>query len=545
MKRYIIPAVLLAGIMGFSSCEDQLDIEQHGATPSTSFYSTDDECLEGLSALYKYMELGWVLPDQHFGMAISDDVYAGGGQRGNDGAWEEINELRFTAANSKILTLFQTYYETIYRCNLLTTNCNGGTNIQNRIVAEAKVIRAFTYLRLASYFGDVPIITEEITDGNYTRKVSSRAEVFAQVEKDLDEAIKSGTLLEKASVDDQLVNVTKQTAQGLLGKAYVYESTFLGTDHWAAAREALEAVINSNKYELCTDDYDDQFHMVGRFSKESMFESNRMYDTQNIQYLSGYSMQRLGWRTEKFNQTQLNAAQAAGLINCSPESYGFFNPSRELYQAFVEMEGEDGWRLNETMKTYRQLCAMPLQIQQSMNIYGTAGQFQTKMPSRAEERIKVHKVAQDYVFFRYADVLLLAAEAELPLHGGTQAKCDEYLNRIKARAREANKPGNYTLEDIQKERRLELCFEGSRYPDLVRWGLIAEAYKDKGKKIPSLHGMYDHSDNTNELHENVDGYNVSYTTTASQGWQDKFKILPIPQNEIDVNSAIEQNAAWK
>jgi len=544
MKKYFLTAGLLTCVMGFTACEDQLDVDQHGATSSTSFYSNDTECLEGLSALYKYMELGWLLPDMHFGMAISDDVYAGGGQRGNDGAWEEINELRYTAANSKILTLFQTYYETIYRCNLLTSNCNGETTTQKRIVAEAKVIRAFTYLRLASYFGDVPLITAEITDGQYTRPCSTRAEIFAQIEQDLNEAIQSGALLEKSSVNDQLVNVTKQTAQGLLGKAYVYESTFLGTNKWAEARTALDAVISSGKYALVTEDYDDQFHMVGRFSTESMFESNRLYDAQNIQYVSGYSHQRLGWRTEKFNQTQLQTAQKEGWINCSPESYGFFSPSQELYDAFVEVEGEDGWRLNETMRTYKQLAALPLQIQQSMNVYGTAGHFQTKMPSRAEERVQVHKVAQDVVYFRYADVLLLAAEAELPEHGGSQSKCDNYLNQIKTRAREANKPGNYTLTDVQKERRLELCFEGSRYPDLVRWNIIAEAYKDKGKKIPSLHGLYDHSDNNNELHENVNGYNVSFTQTASQGWQDKFKVVPIPQSEIDVNPQVTQAAGW-
>ena len=550
MKRYIFIAALAAGMLSFSSCNDELDIEQHGATPSSSFYSNDTECLEGLAALYSIFNSmpsvgNWYTGEQHIIMVLSDDCYTGGGNRGNDGQLEELNELRYTAANGKISTLFQLYYGTIYRANLLTSNVPGDTQLQKRIIAEAKVLRAFTYLRLVSYFGEVPLITEEITDGNYARPSASMAEIYAQIEKDLTEAIESGALLEKQSVNDKMVNVTKQTAQGLLGKAYVYESTFLGVNKYAEARAALEAVINSGKYALVTDDYDDQFHKAGEFSTESMFENNRVLDANNLCYI--YSVQRMGWRTEMFNINELDAAQASGAINCSPESYGFFNPSQELYDAFVEMEGEDGWRLNETMKTYNQLVQIPLRIANGKTIYGNAGYFCTKMPSRAEERVVVHKIAQNIVFFRYAEVLLLAAEAELPANGGNQAKCDEYLNKIKARAREdaSKMQGNYTLTDVQKERRLELCFEGTRHPDVVRWGIAAQVYQNKGKKIPSIHGMYDNSDNQNEKHENVNGYNISYTETNGPGWQDKFKFLPIPQGEIDVNKEIEQHAEWR
>lgn len=551
MKRYIFIAALAAGVMSFSSCQDELDVEQHGAINTDAFYSNDAECLEGLAALYttfNSMPSGsnnWYTGEQHFGFAISDDCYTGGGARGNDSGWEEINELRFTASNAKISGLFQIYYTTIYRANLLVSHVAGTTPVQQRIIAEAKTIRAFCYLKLTSYFGSVPLIVEEITDGKYAKPVASPSEIYAQIEQDLTEAINSGAMLEKSSVNDKMVNVTKQTAQGLLGKAYVYESTFTGVNKWSDARTALEAVINSGKYALVTNDFDDQFHKAGEFSTESMFENNRVFDSNNLSYI--YSVQRLGWRTEMFNIAELDAAQASGAINCANESYGFFNPSQELYEAFVEMEGEDGWRLNETMKTYKQLVQIPLRIQEGKAVYGNAGYFCTKVPPRAEERVVVHKIAQNIVFFRYADVLLLAAEAELPVNGGNQAKCDEYLNQIKSRAREdaSKMRGNYTLTDVQKERRLELCFEGSRYPDIVRWGIIADVYKDKGKRIPSLHGLYDHSDNNNTLAENVNGYNISYTETASQGFQPKFAQLPLPQGEIDVNEFVEQTELWK
>ena len=81
MKRYIFIAALAAGVMSFSSCQDELDVEQHGAINTDAFYSNDAECLEGLAALYttfNSMPSGsnnWYTGEQHFGFAISDDCY--------------------------------------------------------------------------------------------------------------------------------------------------------------------------------------------------------------------------------------------------------------------------------------------------------------------------------------------------------------------------------------------------------------------------------------------------------------------------------------
>lgn len=545
MKTNIILAGILACTVAFSSCEDILDVDQHGAVSSDSFYSNDQECIEGLSALYKYLETGWPVNDGHFGMAISDDCYVGGGNRGSGATWEQINEITYEANNENIKTLFQTYYNTIYRANLLIDHCTAGTKVQDRIVAEAKTIRAFTYLRLTCYFSDVPLIIHEITDGNYTRPVSSRAEIFAQIEADLKEAIESNALLEKASVNDKVVNVTKQTAQALLGKALVFESTFLGTDRWADARKALDAVISSGKYALVdVNHYQDMFHNDGRFSTESLFETNRLLDAQNI--VTVYMTYRQGFRANNVNQQQLKAAVAAGKANNS-WSQGFFNSTLDLYHAFVELEGENGVRLNQTLTTYKQMTQIPLCLDAKKYFYGTEGVMMTKLAARDNERIANHKYGQDIVFLRYADVLLLAAEAYLPAHGGNQETCDKYLNMVKQRAGELSTPGNYTLTDIQKERRVELCFEGSRFIDLVRWNIIADVYKDKGKRIPTIYGLYDQSDNTgNPLYENVEGYNVNYYVNASHtGWNNRYSVLPIPQDEVDVNTQIEQNPLWK
>ncbi|WP_163323736.1 RagB/SusD family nutrient uptake outer membrane protein [Draconibacterium mangrovi] len=541
-KLIIIVSIVLI-IMGFYSCEDQLDIEQHGVRDVSNFYKTDEQCLEGLAAIYYQIETSWRNNDFFITASLADDAYPGGGARGNDVNLEEMNEFRHNANNGRVSELFVLYYTTIYRCKMLIsrTDIENGSSTQKRCVAEAQVIRAFTYLRLVSFFGEVPLIAEELS-GDFARPSASLSEIYSQIELDLNNAIASGALLEKENASSQLVNVSKQLAQAVLGKAYVYESTFTNVDKWTEARQALNAVISSGKYELFEGDYLDIFHYGGRFSTESMFETNRLFDSQNL--AMDRSLTRLGWRKDRFKPDQLEVTQSTGLTFCANESYGFMNPTRELYKAFEEMEGEDGYRLNQVMISYKQLNEMPLQIGDGNYVYGNAGYFPLKFMTQASERVARNTYATNYMLFRYAEVLLLAAEAELPEHGGSQAKVDEYVNMIKARAGIANQPGNYTLEDIQKEKRLELCFECTRYPDLVRWGIAAQVLADKGKQVPLLYGLYDGSDNSNQKFTDTDGYNISWYETSGTGFQTKHEFLPIPQEELNVNKQISQHEGW-
>lgn len=543
MKKIIKSLAIACAAVCMVSCNDALDTEQHGSISVSQFYKTDAEALQGLAAIYNQIQGNWRFYDFMVTSSLSDDFYTGGGARGNDTGLEELNEFRVSLDNARMSGAFSNYYNAVYRCNLLVSNLQEASSSEmKRCYAEALVLRAFVYLRLVSYFGEVPLIVEQITDGNYAKPSATKAEIYTQIEADLQEAINTGSLLEKSGVNDKVVNVTKQFAQALLGKAYIYESTFLNTNKWNEARTALSAVINSGKYALYAGNYTDQFHITAPFTCESMFETNVVADGQNI--TTPMMTQRLGWRTEMFKANQLIATQAAGLTHCATESYGFYSPSRELYKAFVEEEGEDGYRLNQVIITYKQMAAMPLQVENGKVVYANAGYFPLKFMPLMSERLKTNSYAMNLVLFRFAEVLMLAAEAELPEHGGSQANVDKYMNMIRQRAGVQNQPGNYSLNDIIKEKRLELFGEATRFPDVVRWGIAADVFKETGKRIPKLYGLADGSDNSNKQYENVDGYNIEWLTTGGQGWQAKYASLPLPQGEIDVNKEITQHEGW-
>ena len=131
------------------------------------------------------------------------------------------------------------------------------------------------------------------------------------------------------------------------------------------------------------------------------------------------------------------------------------------------------------------------------------------------------------VHTRYAEVLLLAAEA--CLLSGDQASALNYINQVRARAH-LESLGSLTLEDIKKEKRLELCFECTRYQDLVRWGDASSVLAQQGKIIPALHN---------------DGKVTVAVTNTDFGFKSgKHELLPFPEHEMNVNKNLVQNPGW-
>jgi hypothetical protein len=126
---------------------------------------------------------------------------------------------------------------------------------------------------------------------------------------------------------------------------------------------------------------------------------------------------------------------------------------------------------------------------------------------------------------RYAEVLLLAAEAQL--QAGNSSKALDYINQIRVRAKETPLT-SVTLNDIKTEKRLELCNESVRFQDLVRWGDAASALGQQGKEIPAFG-----TEGVQWLFKN-DKY----------GFQEKHNLLPIPLKEIELNPNMTQNTGW-
>ena len=521
MKKNKLYIALLAVVSLMTvSCESKLDIEKHGNMGSMDTYYTTDENINSASAALYLSVRSNYFTWYFLKNLLSDDVWCGGGQRGDNGEMEKLNEYTYDSNHGSVEGVYTGLYTVIYNANLIIEMTQGDTPVMKHAINEAKVFRAWAHFELVSLWGTAPKVDHLLKPDEYRQSNSDPAETWAFVEQDLTEAINSGTLPSKTSANDAEtgIRVTKEFAQALLGKAYLFQ----GKNSEAAAM--LENVISSNKYALFQGEYDDQFHAAANNNCESVFELQKRNDPEQLwnTFDMVYIMQ--GWRTSAL------AYNMPAIGELALGNYGFFNPRKSLYDAFVAWEGEDGYRKNKTIWNYDQLNAYGVSIQPGASVYGDEGYFFWKNQAYREDcaaDMSYFQVGQfiDLKVMRYAEVLLLAAEANL--QAGNSSNALKYINMVRERAKETPL-ASVSLSDIKMEKRLELCNEGVRYQDLVRWGDAKTAMAEQGKQVPAFTGS--------DVQWNWQ--NTKY------GFQDRNVLLPIPLKELELNPNMNQNAGW-
>jgi len=161
--------------------------------------------------------------------------------------------------------------------------------------------------------------------------------------------------------------------------------------------------------------------------------------------------------------------------------------------------------------------------------YGTEGHIRLKHGAYVDETPgeEYHTISgMNFRITRYADVLLMAAEAYNRKSGSDDAKALSYINQVRERAQmpALTTTGDNLFEDIKKERRLELAFEFVRYQDLIRWGDAANVLAEQGKRIPRGDG--------------------TYIEVPDAGFKERHWLLPFPDTEMNVNPNLTQNPGW-
>ena len=252
MKKTIsIILSTIAILAGSVSCSDLLDIPKNGSLDFDSFYNTDEQAESAVAAIYyqqRDIEFFYMLMKNLF----ADDFWAGGSARNDNPDLEAMNEFTFDTNNSYISSLFQNYYQIIYKANVVLTNVDPDSRVKEQMIAEAKVFRAWSYFELISLWGNPPLVDHPLSPSEYEQPNGMTEELWALVEKDLREAIESSRLVSKKSLsDDSNYRVTREYAYALLGKALLWQ----GKNKEAA--EAFEEVIGSGLYDLYRGDYKD------------------------------------------------------------------------------------------------------------------------------------------------------------------------------------------------------------------------------------------------------------------------------------------------
>ena len=520
MRKNIIYSLLLVVAALFAGCESRLDIAKHGNMgDQNDFYQTDEQTEQAVASMYsslKGLYYNWFFTKN----LLSDDVWCGGGQRGDNTSLEQLNEYTYGTDNGMIQGVFSGLYGLIYQSNLVIEKVADDTPAKKRAIAEAKFFRAWANFELVTLWGTAPLVDHLLEPGEYRQGNSTPEALWAAVESDLNDAISMNALPSKKNKDDQEtgMRVTQEVAKAYLGKAYLFQKKY------PEAASVLNEVVDSKKYDLFRGDYDMQFHAVNNNNCESMLELQLRNDQEQTWSQMDMTFLMQGWRTGNMTLEGKAAEEVA------QGTYGFLNPRKSLYDAFVKAEGKNGYRLQKTLLNSDQMAAYGVKLNPGQYLYGCEGYLFFKNRLLKSDNIMDASWFQGFQYtdrkiMRYAEVLLLAAEANLQAGQPDKALYD--INQIRERAKETPLT-SVTLDDIKTEKRLELCLESTRFQDLVRWGDAKKALASQGKEIP-----------------NYSSKGVSWDFSNSTfGFQDKHMLLPIPLKERELNPNIQQNTGW-
>jgi len=463
------------------SCSDYVDydpIENFEITSDVYFQSAGDY---EAAVVGTYDPVQWMYLNILIGDIASDNSFSGGETASDVIGLQQIDNMTHNSNNDNLTSIWKWCYEGINRANYLEQNKdNIAFGSKEVLYGEVYFLRAYYYFELVKFFGDVPLFTaNRLTagDSGSLQRVPA-SDVYAQIEADLKNA--ANVLPTSQS---QKGRATKYAAQALLGKVYLYQ------DKFSEAASMFENVIGV--YSL-VNNYGDQFMKAGENGSESVFEVQHS-NTSNW-YDWGYTPQG----TEgNFGVIHNGPRGFDGTVYAS--GWSFNVPSADLVSSFENGDTRlDASILDivafasETGATYTEG-------------YKHTGYFNNKYIPRAGESGAQTELnyLTNYRSIRYADVLLMAAEANVQ---SNPSKAKNYLDQIRDRAfgDELHRiPA--TKENIWAERNFELAMEGHRFFDLVRTGQAASK---------------------------IDGF-VS----------GKHELFPIPQQEIDI-SGLTQNPGY-
>nr|HMU05257.1 RagB/SusD family nutrient uptake outer membrane protein [Saprospiraceae bacterium] len=262
--------ILAATIIFFSSCsEDFLDRKPTGTLTAETFFENEEHAILATNAIYSNFRSWEYCGLPYIGATdiISDDADKGSTE--NDGPYlKEVDDFFFDATNQTFSTIWKGHYQTISRANIAINripDIDMTASLKERLVGEAKFLRAFNYFRLVQWFGDIPLVTTQLTEDQFfTQKRNAKSEIYALIEQDLKDAISSLPEKSKYATND-LGRATKGAAKGILAKLYMVQKKY------AEALVLCDEIIASGEYSLIPN-YNQIFTRASEFGPESMFE---------------------------------------------------------------------------------------------------------------------------------------------------------------------------------------------------------------------------------------------------------------------------------
>lgn len=505
-------------LVSWSLTSCNLDEPTYAKTTSKNFYKTQSQVEEALTGAYLQLRTTWneyALNFYFVGDCSTDDALKGS----SDGDRAEVMELQnFTVytTNGEVGRRWEILYRLINRCNEVIAyapTATGDKTLLKRYENEAKALRAFGYYSLVTTFGGVPLLTQPMTPTEILKVPrASKEDIYAQIIQDLTDA--SELPAKKEYSETEQYHATRGFAKTMLAKTYM----FLGD--YVNAEKVLHDIVEVDGDYALLPDYGMNWRKEYENSSESVFELPNKIQDKSI--ATGTNVPHF------FTSRDVTGYQG----------YGFHVPTTDLFNAFDKDDPRQTYVFTRTGDRYIG-DAQPQDNHQSATGFHD---YKMTVPTADKQGYDVWMISYNIRMIRYADVLLLYAEA-LNENGKPQEAL-HYLNMIRQRARNTSPMDprkdmqayvppttSASLPDITTtnkdelrraiwhERRVELAMEGWRRDDLMRQHRFGEVMR---------------------------AYAAKYNVQKGRAFDDnRDYLLPIPQGKIDKsNNVLTQNPGY-
>lgn len=564
MKKMIYILLSAAVMVSVSSCNDDfLDRMPKDEMTDDNFWQTEEHLVQVANTFTAALQ-------GKYWLNITE-IMADSAPWAVTTAFRTIGAGNFTTETSQINSLWVTAYTGIGRVNYFLNNYHRAESVKEevreRYAAEAYFYRAYNYWVLTTYFGDVPYITTELSveSPDVYRGRDPRKTVIENVTKDLEDHYRNLPEYIPAA-SSEFGRVSQCAALALLSRIYLYNGMY------EEAADAAERAMNNSYHALYSTgnpdvDYVNLFNYTGRASrnaanKETLLAFVYNYDLGEAARQS-HNLSRECW---------------------VPGDYARFVPTNSMIEAYLTKDGQiwdpstadtyedvfkdrdprmvqsilapgtpwEGGKSGDLLSTDDKIYTYPLLTNNKTAAMTYSGYYMRKYVEPSTVKYVGHD-DNDLVMLRYAEVLLNYAEAKEMLGQLTQADLDKSINLLRDRVGMVHMKlsqlpaGSDIRTEIQRERRIELFFEGHRYFDIIRWKqghILGEDLLGVNKR------WLDQSRLAVDLDKDLtwqtkDGQQYLLIETGRTFNPDKHYLLPIPFKQMQLNPNLApQNPGW-
>ncbi|WP_340382648.1 RagB/SusD family nutrient uptake outer membrane protein [Daejeonella sp.] len=523
-SKNILFVALMAILLGGCK-EDLLDTVPNDRLSTDLYWKTERDATLGSNAVYTYLGNA----DHFFSWDGLSDI---GHTSSPDSPHQLILRGEFDPLNSRILSEWRDAYAGIRAANAFMANVDRvqttNTGLINRLKGEVRVLRAYYYITLAAIYGDVPLVTTEITleeSKQLTRTPVAKVWDFISTEMTEAAALLPNTQTEKG-------RITKGAALGLKARAMLYAGR--NTEAAAAAKQ----VMDLNVYNIYSS-YEKLFTYAAENNTEVIFDIEFVKDTyrNNIfQLMAPYS--QLSSQSRYVPNKRLVDAYTMTNGKSINDPTSGFDPrdpykNRDPRLKFTVFVPGDVLPDN---KIYNSRPGSGTNDAVGSTFLATNTGFNVEKYINKEDLPQGSNGGVNIILQRFAEVLLTYAEAKIEANQIDQSVLDA-INKVRQRP-DVNMPpltvaaSQALMRDIVRQERLvELAFEGLRYIDIRRWRIAETVLPGK------MYGM-NYVDNNGALKTvEILPWNTLFNKNRDYLW-------PIPQSERELNPNLTQNPNW-